>query len=79
MTNPSNPIAARHARQCYPMNHTMLDCDCLPTMTVAPTTSAGALLAFGARGHVSLPPDNSIRFFDDLYGVPSGDGERNDG
>ena len=44
---------------------------------------SGALLAFGASGPrgamVSLPPDNSIGFFNDLYGVASGDGERNDG
>jgi hypothetical protein len=56
MTNPSNSIAARYARQCSPMNHTVLDCDCLPTLTAAPITSSGALLAFGASGPCVIAP-----------------------
>jgi hypothetical protein len=36
------------------------------------------LLTFSPRG-MSLPPYNSFRFFNDLYGVPAGVGERDDG
>jgi hypothetical protein len=50
----------------------------LAIMIALPITSAGRFSPLGPLG-MSLPPDNGIRFFYDLYGVPSGDGERNGG
>src|SRR5258706_10093795 len=48
---------------------------CMIAMRMA---SAGRFSPLAPPG-MSLPPNNSFRFFDDLYGVPSHVGERNDG
>src|SRR5713101_4640503 len=50
----------------------------LPIMTAAPITSAGRFSPLGPRG-MSLSPDNSFRFFEDFYAVPSTASETNDG
>jgi hypothetical protein len=48
---------------------------CMIAMRMA---SAGRFSPLGPRG-MSFPPDNGFGWFDDLYGVPSDVGERNDG
>src|SRR5260370_406105 len=48
-----------------------------PIMTAAPITSAGRFSPFGPRG-MSLSPDNSFRFFEDFYAVPSTASESNE-
>src|SRR5258706_9207894 len=47
-------------------------------MMALPMASAGRFSPFGPRG-MSLSPDNSFRFFEDFYAVPSAASESNDG
>src|SRR5258705_13237844 len=47
-------------------------------MTALPMTSARRFSPLGPRG-MSLSPDNSFRFFEDFYAVPSTASESNDG
>ena len=48
-------------------------------LTAAPITAAGRFSPFGPRGMSSSSPDNSFRFFEDFYAVPSTASESNDG